>query len=77
MRKETTLALYDHKSCGSVIFAEIDTAERSGYKGKCPNPNCNKRVLLRPKTFFHSIDQARRDYIKKTRSGENSVFWQG
>ncbi|MEN6474501.1 MAG: hypothetical protein ABFD81_10845 [Syntrophaceae bacterium] len=76
MRKETTLAVYDHGTCGSIFFAEIDNPERLGYEGKCPNPHCNKRVALSPKTFFHSIDKARRDYIKKARSGRNSVYWQ-
>ena len=76
MRKENLLALYDHGSCGSAIFAEIDNPERSGYEGTCPNPHCNKPVVLSPKTFFHSIDTARRAYIRKTRTGDNSVFWQ-
>ena len=75
MTKEHMLALYDHGSCGSEFFAEIDNEERSRYKGKCPNPNCNKPVELSPKTFFHSIDKARRDYIKKTRNGDSFVFW--
>jgi len=76
MRKETTLALYGHGSCGSIIFAEIEHPESSGYKGTCPNPHCNRHVSLRPKTLFHSIDKARRDYIKKSRSGNNYVYWQ-
>jgi len=76
MRKEATLALYDHRSCGSIIFAEIENPESSGYEGKCPNPRCNKHVALSPKTLFHSIDKARRDYIKKTRSSGNPVYWQ-
>jgi hypothetical protein len=76
MRKKTTLAVYDHGSCGSIFFAQIDNPQRSGYKGKCPNPHCNKHVALSPKTFFHSIDKARRDYIRMTKSGVHSVYWQ-
>ncbi|HQP30968.1 MAG TPA: hypothetical protein PLB81_06545 [Deltaproteobacteria bacterium] len=69
------LALYDHGTCGSMFFAEIDTEECSCYEGKCPNPNCNRHVVLQPKTCFRSIDKARRDYIKKTKSGDATVFW--
>jgi hypothetical protein len=76
MKKETMLALYDHGLCGSMFFVEIADKERSRYKGTCPNPNCNKHVVLSPKTFFQSIDKARRDYIKKTKNSDSFVFWQ-
>ena len=75
MRKEHMLGLYDHRVCGSMFFAEIDAEERSRYDGICPNPDCNEHVVLQPKTCFRSIDKARRDYIKKTKSGDGIVFW--
>lgn len=75
MRKEQLLALYDHGACGSMFFIEIDDTERSRYTGTCPNPACNKPVVLSPKTLFPSIDKARRDYIKKTKKSDRSVYW--
>lgn len=76
MLKENVLALYNHGSCGSAFFAEIDNPQCSGYQGTCPNPHCNKPVALSPTTLFYSIDQARRDYIRRIKTEGNTVFWQ-
>lgn len=76
MRKQNVLASFDHGSCRTVFFAEIDNQKDSEYQGTCPNPHCNKPVELSPTTLFNSVDKARRAYIRKTRTGRKSVYWQ-
>jgi hypothetical protein len=75
MRSTKNLALFGHGSCGSKFFAEPnDNAYK--YTGKCPNPDCNKRVALFPEEIFGSTDKARRAYIRKYQKGDDPIFWQ-
>jgi hypothetical protein len=76
MTKVKKLALFGHGLCGSKFFAELDNETAPEYEGNCPNPSCNRHVVLAPKELFHSRDKARRVYIRKARSGLDFIFWQ-
>lgn len=75
MNTAKKLALYGHDSCGTAFIAEPREDITMMYTGKCPNPLCNRPVVLSPAEIFSSIDKARREYIRKARSEEESIFW--
>jgi hypothetical protein len=70
------LALYGHDSCGTAFIAEPRENTTMKYTGKCPNPQCNRHVILSPAEIFTSIDKARREYIRKAKRKGVPVFWQ-
>lgn len=76
MIKTKKLALYGHGICGSDFYTEINEERSMKYTGTCPNPSCNRRVVLAPKDLFPSTDKARRAYIREAKSGRNFIFWQ-
>lgn len=76
MKEAHRVALYGHGLCRSKFFTEIDDTIAHQYKGKCPNPNCNRRVALFPEKLFTSTDKARREYIKKARDERSPIYWQ-
>jgi hypothetical protein len=76
MSTNRMLGLFGHGSCGTTFFAELNDERANRYKGTCPNPSCNRPVALFPREFFSSLDKARREYIRKAKSEEESIFWQ-
>jgi len=77
MRRMKKIALFDHQGCQTKFFARFDVS--SGplkYRGRCPNPHCNRTVSLFPETLFTSMDKARRAYIKLTNNDIGKIFWQ-
>jgi hypothetical protein len=75
MKKDIRVALFGHDSCRTRFFTELDDKSESHYRGKCPNPKCNRHVVLFPETLFTSTDKARREYIKESQSRQDLVFW--
>jgi hypothetical protein len=76
MSNSKKLALYGHDSCGTAFIAEPREHTSMTYTGKCPNPQCNRHVVLSPAEIFTSIDKARREYIRKAKMKREQVFWQ-
>jgi hypothetical protein len=76
MKEANRVALYGHAKCRSKFFAELDAEFAPQYKGKCPNPNCNRHVVLFPEELFPSTDKARREYIKRSQGIEDPIYWQ-
>ncbi len=76
MSEEGRVAQFGHPTCRSVFFVKLTGGLSSQYRGKCPNPDCNRRVVLTPRRLFNSIDKARREYIKLFHYEKNRIFWQ-
>lgn len=76
MRKEKQFALFDHHGCKSKFFARLESSPPVKYRGKCPNPHCNRRVSLFPEMMFSSTDKARREYIRLSQHEKISIYWQ-
>jgi hypothetical protein len=75
MKESNRVALFGHTKCRSKFFVELSADVSSSYKGKCPNPNCNRHVVLFPEELFPSTDKARREYIKRSQSVMNTIYW--
>lgn len=76
MKKGKSIALFDHHGCRTKFFMRLDNAFQSAvFKGKCPNPSCNRNVSLFPEVTFSSTDKARREYIKLITYNNNRIFW--
>jgi hypothetical protein len=75
MKESNRVALFGHSKCRSKFFVELSADAASPYKGKCPNPNCNRHVVLFPEELFPSTDKARREYIKRSQGILNSIYW--
>lgn len=76
MMEEKQVALFDHQGCRSKFFAKLEDHDDSKYRGKCPNPACNRRVSLKPEEKFPSMDKARREYIRLSHYPRIRVYWQ-
>jgi len=77
MKRIKQVALFDHQGCQTKFFARFDGfASPLKYRGRCPNPHCNRTVSLFPETLFNSMDKARRAYIKLTNNDIGNIFWQ-
>jgi hypothetical protein len=74
MKDVNRVALFGHAKCRSKFFVELSELA-SPYKGKCPNPHCNKHVVLFPEQLFPSTDKARREYIKRSQGVASPVYW--
>lgn len=70
------MALFEHDLCGSTFFAGLKREEPPVYRGRCPNPYCNRQVLAFAKELFPSTDYARRAYIRAVRKETNDIYWQ-
>jgi hypothetical protein len=75
MMKGIDVAFYRHAACNTRFFAMVASENAKQYKGKCPNPNCGRRVVLRPLELYASTDRARRKYIKLSRGLKAKIFW--
>ncbi len=77
MRKGKSIALFDHRGCRTKFFARLQNSSRSLlYRGKCPNPSCNRTLSLYPEETYVSTDKARREYIKLLSFQGNRIYWQ-
>lgn len=77
MKKVKRVALFGHQGCKTKFFARLDESPRSQkYRGRCPNPHCNRTVTLFPEAMFASMDKARREYIKLTNHDIGRIYWQ-
>ena len=77
MRRMKKVALFDHPGCQTKFFARLDSSVNSHkYRGRCPNPRCNRTVSLFPEVMFTSMDKARREYIKLTHTEIGRIYWQ-
>jgi hypothetical protein len=76
MEKEKQVALFDHQSCKSKFFARLGSSPYVKYRGKCPNPHCNRRISLFPEELFSSTDKARREYIRLSQHEKIRIYWQ-
>lgn len=76
MKESTRVALFGHDRCRSKFFVQLNIARGSQYKGKCPNPRCNRHVALFPQELYSSTDKARREYIKKSLGDTDAIYWQ-
>ncbi len=75
MEKNKKIALFDHHGCQSKFFARLETSQPSKYKGRCPNPKCNRTVTLMPEELFTSMDKARREYIRLSSHRDIRIYW--
>jgi len=77
MRRGNRVALFDHQGCNTKFFARLDgSTGAQKYRGRCPNPHCNRTITLFPETMFASMDKARREYIKLTNHEIGRIYWQ-
>jgi hypothetical protein len=76
MKEANRVALFGHDRCRSKFFVQLNVELESLYKGKCPNPKCNRHVALFPEELFSSMDKARREYIKRSQGDTHTVYWQ-
>ncbi|HQA72300.1 MAG: hypothetical protein GXY28_00380 [Bacteriovoracaceae bacterium] len=77
MRRGNRVALFDHQGCNTKFFARLDgSTGAQKYRGKCPNPHCNRTITLFPEAMFASMDKARREYIKLTNHEIGRIYWQ-
>jgi hypothetical protein len=75
MKEAMRVALFGHPKCRSKFFVELNAEPASQYKGKCPNPSCNRHVVLFPEELFPSTDKARREYIKRSQGIASPIYW--
>jgi hypothetical protein len=76
MKDVNRVALFGHAKCRSKFFAELHAEIAPQYRGTCPNPSCNRHVVLFPEVLFHSTDKARREYIKRSQGEPGPIYWQ-
>jgi hypothetical protein len=76
MKETTRVALFGHDRCRSKFFLQLNASVDSQYKGKCPNPMCNRHVALFPEVLYTSTDKARREYIKRSQGHIGAIYWQ-
>jgi hypothetical protein len=76
MEERKQVALFDHQGCRTKFFARLKAHDSSKYRGKCPNPKCNRRVSLKPEEKYISTDKARREYIRLSHYPRISIYWQ-
>jgi hypothetical protein len=77
MRRKAKVALFDHQGCKTKFFARVEiSADARKYRGRCPNPHCNRTVSLFPEALFTSMDKARREYIKLANTRLERIYWQ-
>jgi hypothetical protein len=76
MKEAPRVALFGHDRCSSKFFLQLNVGPDSQYKGKCPNPRCNRHVALFPEVLYTSTDKARREYIKKSQGEVSAIYWQ-
>ena len=76
MEEKKNVALFDHQECKSRFFARIESSAALRYRGRCPNPACNKKVSLKAEEMYVSTDKARRKYIRLSNHPKNQIYWQ-
>ena len=76
MKESTRVALFGHDRCSSKFFVQLTAERDSQYRGKCPNPRCNRHVALYPELLYSSTDKARREYIKRSQDEVSDIYWQ-
>ena len=76
MKEAIRVALFGHDLCRSKFFLQLNAGHKSQYKGKCPNPRCNRHVALFPEVLYASTDKARREYIKRSQGHIGPIYWQ-
>ena len=76
MLDQKKVALFGHHGCRSKFFARLEAHDSFKYRGKCPNPKCNRRVSLMPEEKYTSMDKARREYIRLSHYPRMKISWQ-
>lgn len=76
MKEATKVALFGHDRCRSKFFIQLTSSAISLYRGKCPNPQCNRHVALFPEELYSSTDKARREYIRRSQGENELIYWQ-
>lgn len=76
MKEANRVALFGHARCRSKFFVELRAEISPRYRGTCPNPRCNRHVVLFPEELFPSTDKARREYIRRSQGKVVPIYWQ-